>query len=176
MLWSFAQAQPCVINTCGCVDMNTHTCVYVWEGAGILVLSDFIFCDFLKDTLYSNWNTPDMANILLLPCLPCVFLDISCLSYETNFKCDAFHESSWLPWSFFLWIPIKPPRASLVHIIFYFTLFAYFSYYPGNILRIWIFLTSRFSFFLLCPPLLKAWLPECNRYSQMCLQWRTKEW
>lgn len=27
--WSFAQAQPCLINTCGCVDMNTHTCVCV---------------------------------------------------------------------------------------------------------------------------------------------------
>lgn len=28
--WSFAQAQPCLINTCGCVDMNTHMCVCVF--------------------------------------------------------------------------------------------------------------------------------------------------
>lgn len=71
---------------------HEHTLVCVWEGAGILVLSDFIFCDFLKGTLYSNQNSWDMANILPLSCLPRVFLALSCLSYKTNFKCYAFLE------------------------------------------------------------------------------------
>lgn len=89
----------------------THVCV--WVMAVILILSNYIFYDFLKGALYSNQNSLDMAYIFPLLCLLPVFLHllflfIFCLSFKTNFKCYAFHEvPHCLNYSFFLLIPIS---------------------------------------------------------------------